>query len=197
MITVINWKGGVGKSAIALNLYFTLSAQDKEWGLVTNDLASPLNELIADSNFLKLAPNQQVPPQLLDPNSKLIFDLAGAIDQRCVDILKASSQVIVPIINDFVVLKSSLMALKEIEKFNQNITVIANRVKSDHDVIEIKKIIGLFHSYPVIPVKESKALSNVFIEKKSVSQMVSEGGLKGYHYSRVRDQFNSILEKVA
>lgn len=58
----------------------------------------------------------------------------------------------------------------------------------------IRAAIKQFFDLPVFEIKQSKSLPNIFKEKKSVRAMVSDGGLKKYHFSVVADQFDLIIE---
>lgn len=189
IISVYNFKGGVGKTGISLNLALTL-----DYGVITNDIYSPLEKILKKEDLLKVAQNQTF--KKLPKEADIIYDLGGHIDQRAILALKQSEYIIVPTINDFVVLQVTVNSIKEIEKYNSNIIVVANRVRGrGDDYKSIRQVIGKFYNkYPVTEIKESKAIPNIFEEKKSVRAMVSEGGLKKYHYQIVSKQFNYLIK---
>ena len=132
-VLVYNFKGGVGKTAISLNLSLTLNM-----GIVTNDVYSPLEKVLPEQKLLKLRPDSLLPsfPKELD----VIFDFGGYIDARAVSALKAADLVIIPTINDFIDLQITINTVKELEQYNKNILIVANK-SNEKDIENIKNII--------------------------------------------------------
>ena len=83
--------------------------------------------------------------------------------------------------------------ITELLELNRNLIIIANKTKPG-DMENIRAAIKQFFDLPVFEIKQSKSLPNIFKEKKSVRAMVSDGGLKKYHFSVVADQFDLIIE---
>jgi len=69
-ITIYNFKGGVGKTSIALNIALNLGLP-----VVTNDIYSPLERLLGEDKFIKLAKDQTIPT--LSSEHSIIFDFGG------------------------------------------------------------------------------------------------------------------------
>lgn len=120
-------------------------------------------------------------------------------DGRAVKALKVSDYVVVPVVNEFKDVHTTVNCIKEIEKYNTHIIVVANKTKkrkktSDFD--DIKEVMNKYYpDYPVFNIKESRALPNLLTEKKSISEMVAEGGLKKYNYQEVKDQFDKLIQE--
>ncbi len=187
-ITVYNFKGGTGKTNIALNLALTM-----QHAIVSNDIYSPLEKVLDKKKFIKLAPDDNLPkfPKKYD----IIFDLGGHIDPRAVAAMRQSDWVIVPTSRDFIDIQVSVNCINELKGYTDKIIVIANRTKKG-DYERVRKAMRKFFPYSVFEIKQSKSLPNIFKEKKSVRDMVAEGGLKAYHYTAVMEQFDTLIKHM-
>lgn len=192
-ICVWNIKGGQGKTLIAMNL-----AKMLDCCFLTNELISPLENNFEEGEFLQLRSDQPVPD--LPTDFPCVFDFGGALDKRVIKALKESDWTIVPVLNEYMDLYVAITTIYEIQKFTSRIIICANRIvqskaKGKDDFEEIKSHINdKFPKYPVFPIKESRAMPNIILENKSISEMVLEGGYKRFHFTTINDQFISLLD---
>lgn len=186
-IAVYNFKGGVGKTSISLNLAMTL-----KYGIITNDIYSPLEKVLPKKRLLKLALKQKCPNIPKDYN--IIFDLGGYPDDRAIDILKQSNFVIIPTTSSYLDLQNTISSLEEIKQYNNNIIVVANKATDEDLSVVLNVLRAMNYDYPIAKIKKSTVMENLFKDKTSVSSIVDEGGLKAYHYKAVRDQFVDLIK---
>jgi cellulose biosynthesis protein BcsQ len=188
-ITVMNFKGGVGKTSFSLNLALMMGC-----AIVTNDGFSPLERVISPKKILKLFPSDPMPK--FPKNLELVFDLGGHIDPRTVDALKQSDVVVIPVFGDYLSTQTSLECISEVLPLHSNIVVVANRAEpGDYD--KLKMVVGKFHpDLPVFPLNKSKAFENVFKKRRSLKDMAESGGLEGYSYRKVFLQFLDIVKHI-
>jgi cellulose biosynthesis protein BcsQ len=186
LITIYNFKGGAGKTSCAMNIALTM-----DYGVVTNDIYSPIEEVF--DNVLKVSPSEEFPDFPTD--AEVIFDLGGYIEARSITVLRNSKVVLVPTINEYSILQTTINSVAEIEEYNTNICLIANRTKRG-DYGEIRQILSRFYKYPIFEVKESQSIPAIFKKKKSIKAMVEEGGLQKYHFQYLDRQFDKIIEFI-
>ena len=189
-ITVFSAKGGVGKTLTSLNLAYT-----KQWMIITNDTLSPLQTVMKKEHLLKLKPDQEIPT--IKSDAPIIFDMGGHLDPRVIKAIKQSTKVIIPFLVDEMTMKVTALTIKEVEQYSKNIILLANKIKTDNEFEMAKMAMSIICDYPVLRLKESKALPKIFSSKESIKQMISKGGLKKYHYQSVNDQFEDLIQEIA
>lgn len=189
--TIWNFPGGVGKTSLTAELALTLDRQ-----VITNDLYTPLSLILSEDSLLRLQPDQKMP--ILPEDADIFFDLGGYPDARAISALKQSQHVLIPTIAETGRLGITLNAIQEIKRYNQNIIVIANRTDPhDSDLKLVKKAIGKkYPEIPIFPLKESRAFPNILVEKKSIHDMVKEGGVKQYHFKKLVEQLDLIISHI-
>ena len=189
-ITVYNIKGGVGKTDISLNLALTMG-----FAIITNEPFSPIEKVLDESRFIKLE-RDEVLPKLPPDKYDVIFDLGGYLDNRAISALQQSDCVIVPLINEFKDVHTTVNFIQEIEGYNNRIIIVANKTQKG-DFENIKEIMKEnYPRYPVMEIKFSRSLPNIMREKKSIKEMVEEGGLKAYFYKSVANQFEKLIKTI-
>jgi cellulose biosynthesis protein BcsQ len=186
-ISLFNMKGGVGKSVISLNLALTL-----DYPLVTNESYGQLGNILPKGDFHRLDFSDKTVPRYSD-DSDIIFDLGGYVDSKVEGILLQSDCILIPIIygtrDDIQV---SINTIREVESYNPNILLIANRTNKG-DKNRLKDIFSDFFDYKMLEIKQSTALKNLYEYKTSVEEMLELGGIYAFHYRIVVNQFKLII----
>lgn len=199
ILTVYNFKGGQGKSKIALNLALTM-----DHGIITNDEVSSHDLVLPEERILKVSKHDQIPSQFKSSDN-IIYDLGGFIDERVIDVLKVSDFVLVPVTNendDEENIRVSVQTIDSIEQYNKNIIIIANKTeikKSGTKVIQddfqiIKTLMSELYTYQIFEIRKSKAMARIAKEKASIRQMASQGGISSYVYADLTAQFDALIE---
>lgn len=188
-IVVYNIKGGVGKTDISLNLALTM-----DLAIITNEPFSPIEKILDESRFIKLDRDDDLPE--IPDEYDIVFDLGGYLDDRAISALKQSQCVIVPVVNEFKDVHTTVNFIQEIDGYNNKIIIVANKTQND-DFKHIKEVMNKHYPhYPVLEIKQSRALPNIMKEKKSIREMADEGGLKTYFYKSVANQFDELINAI-
>ena len=187
-ITVFNLKGGQGKTAISLNLALSL-----DYGIITNDIYTPLENILKKEQFLKLNPNQAFPD--LPKEYNIIFDFGGYADNRVIKALELSRYVLVPILgHSNIDLQVAINSIEEIKKYNQNIVLVLNKAnKKDKRQGFFKK---LYQDITIFQIKESRAINKVINEAQSIKTLYNQNKLNQYHYKELKNQFDKIINFI-
>jgi len=181
-------KGGVGKSSIALNI-----SLEHDFGVITNDYYTPLKGIISEENLKILSPKEKTPQVPNDVD--VIFDYGGYVDSRAIDALKQSDFVLIPVVRSIPDIKVTIPSIQEIERYNKNIILIANKSEPG-DYKNLKELFSEIGEFHTLEIKKSEAINDMFVKKKSIHQIVREGGIKGYHFKKIANQFDQLTNYI-
>ena len=183
--TVMNFKGGNGKTSLAIALALHLG-----FDIITNDLLSPLEQVFNEDQLIKLEHKEQVPD--LPDDCHVIFDFGGHIDRRVIKALKLSQFVIVPVMSGSLNQSVSLETIVEISRFTEKIVLCPMNYRTEIELEEIKSALTVF-KYPMFPIKHSKAVPKMFDKRRGLESLRDETGLSRYHYAAICNQVEGLI----
>lgn len=179
IISVINKKGGVGKTPIAFSL-----AKDLGYELQSND-NSVIETIYPDKARIGR-------PILQD---HCVYDFGGFVDSGVLDIIKASNAVIVPCSIDYNALMRTVETIEEIITVNSNIIVIITKTEKESDFETFRdEISSFFEDLYFVELRNSKIFKNSMETGKTVTQLYQETPLSKSAYRTVYQQYQSLIE---
>jgi cellulose biosynthesis protein BcsQ len=187
-LVITNFKGGVGKTSIAIALASLL-----ELPIVTNDSWSPLQDLMPEGTFKKIEAEKDIP--LLD---NTIYDLGGYADNRALPVIKEADYVIVPIINTYLNNKGSVNTISNILPYNKNIIVIVNQA-TDKDFEFVKlNLNSIFNSIKIktFLLKKTTAFDKMFLTEKTIEAIIESDKTLARPYKIVATQLKEIADYI-
>ena len=179
--SILNKKGGVGKTPIAFSI-----AKDFGFFLLSNDdsvieEAYPDMAKIVDENSMKFLKN-------------CVYDFGGFVAPGVVEIIEKSDVVIVPVFADIDALKRTVKTIKEIEHKAKKILVIVTKTERVEDFNFVNDAIKkFFPKVDVLELKKSRIFNSVMESGQSVLELANESALTRYSYRHVIAQYNQII----
>jgi cellulose biosynthesis protein BcsQ len=197
-VAVIGGKGGVTKSTTSLNVARALDAY-----IITNDQMSKLPMLCDDENEVSVVEDIQ----FIEVDDNVVYDFAGYVDGRMVDIVKRVDVVIY--VTTFEKLAYSQMGeyIIDLLPYNKNAFIVANKLglmpkskESKRDAIKreltlIKKEVGEQFGLEVFPIKASKKIHEAFEDGLSLTEAVEGYSFKGA-WSEELTQIKNIIKRI-
>jgi cellulose biosynthesis protein BcsQ len=188
VITVCNFKGGVGKSMIAHQLITGFGFKGYE--------VDPYGSLADRLGFVvRLETDAKELPQIV---GRTIFDFGGFDSKLLREAVKISDLIIVPFIPTYETLQATLNTLEMLREYDKPILLVANLVKKQSDIIECETMFNEFFGFEVeiVQLADSVALQTAIADNKSIIEMAKGGGLKAYTYRKAADSINALYNKI-
>jgi cellulose biosynthesis protein BcsQ len=191
-LMVFNPKGGVGKTAIALNLALTYGH-----GIVTNDRLSIIDEILPPDRCLILEKEQDI---LEIPFEwPLIFDFGGYPDARVQTALATSRFILMPVLPHKENIQTNLNSLEEILQYKplENVGLIVNQTSGK----QFEVVSNVFrHFYPelaIFEMKKSTAFSHMVAHTTSIEQVALHYKMYRRHFQPVAEMFEAIVDYIS
>ncbi len=177
-ISVINKKGGVGKTSLAFSL-----AKDLEMFLLSND------DSVIEIAYPDMAKVMET-PKLID---NVVYDFGGFVDGGVMDIINKSDFVIIPLTSDLNSFKKTVSLVNEIK--NKNIILVANKAEKN-DFAEIEEYFKTMFKFPIFEIKNSRIWKKTFEEKKSVLEIKNSSKTNKYIYRNSINGYEKLLKLI-
>jgi len=204
-ITIYSSKGSAGKTPLACNIAF-----ERGYALGTNEPFHVLEDVFPDDKVMAIRADEAFPK--LPPEIDIVFDLAGSISPTAHSITSAIEQsdlVIVPIYNEFKSRKAGIGTILQIEGIAKRILIVATKLQAqrgefvsdwtsckDFETIKADIEANIKTSYPILPLKLSKAFDTIFDREQSVSQIAATDPLLRHSFKPVVEQFDAIFKHI-
>ncbi|MDX9743214.1 MAG: hypothetical protein RBT59_05295 [Arcobacteraceae bacterium] len=180
IISVLNKKGGVGKTPISFSL-----AKDLGYFLQSND-NSVVENIYPD--MAKITSK----PQLIE---NCVYDFGGFVDAGILDIIKNSDVVIVPCVNEYNSILRTVETIDEIKPFAKAILVVATKTDKEADFKQVQSAIEeYFEDIHFFELKNSKIFKNAIETGLSLTELYNENALSKSAYKTVYNQYLTVLE---
>jgi len=178
VISVINKKGGVGKTSLAFSL-----AKDLEYYLISND--DSVIELIY-KDMAKIMKE----PRLV---KNTVYDFGGFVDAGVMNVLNNSDYILIPLTSDLNSVKKTNSLLSELDI--KKVILVANRAEKE-DFREIEEYFKEHYNFPIFEIKNSRIWKKTFEFKKSVSEIKNFTKLNSYIYRNSINGYEQLLNYI-
>lgn len=192
-ITVFNSKGGVGKTALALNLALTY-----DYNILSNDRMSVVSEVISERNFLFLDPRTSLKKLSFPEDFRLIFDLGGFMDSRILFFFEMSDVILIPLLTYEENLKRHLDLIEEILNYNPSaeIILIINQSRQNSHIPVSELLNYHFPDLKTFHISYSAVFRHMIKQKKSIRKIAEESFLHRRFFEPVAGQFEILYNYI-
>jgi len=187
VIAVINKKGGLGKTPIAVNI-----AKELDSIILTND--DDVVEVVHDKS--KVLPLREIATMDFDKLPDTVIDFGGFIEAGTTSIIERCDLVVVPVVNNISSLKRSVSAIAELSKHNDNIVVVATMTNDPEDFRNIKSCLKGYNVKAFFELKKTELFNNSLNQGLGIKDYLATAPILKYAYGKKKNQkTDSILEQ--
>lgn len=188
-ITIVNFKGGVGKSMIAHQLItgFGFSGYEIDpYGSLSDRLPENVERIdIQQKNIEK-------------PEKETIFDFGGFDDIKLDQAISYSDLIVIPFIPTLETIQGTVDTLVRVASANKPILMVPNMSQKENDINDAKFVFEdtLGFEIEMFPIPMSVALQTAINENSSIGELSKQGGIKAYAYKKGAQLINDLHEKI-
>ena len=188
-ITVVNFKGGVGKSMIAHQLisgFGFYGCEIDPYGSLSDRLPERVERIDIQQKHLE------------KPKHETIFDFGGFDDIKLDQAISYSDLIIIPFIPTLETIQGTVDTLVRVASANKPILMIPNMSQKENDINDAKFVFEetLGFEIEMFPIPMSVALQTAINENRSITELSQQGGIKAYAYKRSSKLMVDLHDKI-
>lgn len=188
-ITIVNFKGGVGKSMIAHQLITGFGFRGCEvdpYGSLSDRLPDRVRRIEIQEKYLS------------EPSEETIFDFGGFDDIKLDQAISYSDLIIIPFIPTLETIQGTVDTLVRVASANKPILMVPNMSQKENDINDAKFVYEetLGFEVELFPIPMSVALQTAINENRSIIDLSQQGGIKGYAYKKSANIIRDLHAKI-
>lgn len=188
-ITVVNFKGGVGKSMIAHQLisgFGFYGCEVDPYGSLSDRLPERVERIDIQQKYLE------------KPKNETIFDFGGFDDIKLDQAISYSDLIIIPFIPTLETIQGTVDTLVRVASANKPILMIPNMSQKENDINDAKFVFEetLGFEIEMFSIPMSVALQTAINENRSITELSQQGGIKAYAYKKSSKLMADLHDKI-
>ena len=188
-ITIVNFKGGVGKSMIAHQLISGFGFNGCEidpYGSLSDRLPEQVERIDIQQKSLER------------PKKETVFDFGGFDDIKLDQAIGYSDLIIIPFIPTLETIQGTVDTLVRVASANKPILMVPNMSQKENDINDAKFVFEdtLGFEVEMFPIPMSVALQTAINENRAVEELTKQGGIKAYAYKKSSKLMEDLHSKI-
>lgn len=187
VIAIINKKGGLGKTPVAVN---TAKATDSI--ILTND--DDVVEVVHENT--RVLPLEEIAELDFNALPNTVIDFGGFVEAGTTSIIERCDLVVVPVVNNISSLKRSINAIDELSQLNKNIIIVATMTTDKNDLENIKTTFKDYKIKAFFELKKTELFNNSLNKGLGIEDYLDTNNILRMAYGKKKNQkTESILEQ--
>jgi len=188
-ITIVNFKGGVGKSMIAHQLisgFGFYGCEIDPYGSLSERLPQRVARIDIQQKSIQ------------PPEKETIFDFGGFDDIKLDQAISYSDLIIIPFIPTLETIQGTVDTLVRVASAKKPILMIPNMSQKENDINDAKFVFEetLGFEIEMFPIPMSVALQTAINENRSIIDLSQQGGIKAYAYKKSSNLIRDLHAKI-
>ncbi len=182
-VTVLNFKGGQGKTSIALTV-----AERYQLGMIVNEAYSSVQLVLEPDSYF-------VATKKLPDNDDLIFDFGGGVTPLMVEAVKTSDWVIIPTQANAADIFVAQQCYESVSNYSKNVIVVFNKIVVGDNTKELEaKFPNCKH---FCTIHYSKAIENIYVEKLGIAEQIKKYPQKRRAFSKILSDYEKLFQVIS